>query len=266
MKKNIFWVASYPKSGNTWMRAILTYLFFRERLKTESSWVKDLGYIPDMYKFKKKDDIYNAPEFKWKERYISLVKTHNYNLPYQENKDIEIVGFVYVYRHPLDVLLSAINFNFIINNSNFFYNGKPKSVDELKVTGELNLYVDDFIKNNLQINIWQKMSNNWINHVTHWLNISKTLENTIVIKYEDLLNNTFEEVTKFKTVFDIEDTEIIEAINYSQQKTNDGKSFFWKKQSRNYENYIEQEKIILFKNKYSDILKNFGYGDSFDET
>ena len=28
MNKKIFWIASYPKSGNTWMRAILTSLFF----------------------------------------------------------------------------------------------------------------------------------------------------------------------------------------------------------------------------------------------
>ena len=28
--KKIFWVASYPRSGNTWMRAILSSLFFTE--------------------------------------------------------------------------------------------------------------------------------------------------------------------------------------------------------------------------------------------
>ena len=28
--KNLLWVASYPKSGNTWMRAILTSLFYSD--------------------------------------------------------------------------------------------------------------------------------------------------------------------------------------------------------------------------------------------
>ena len=28
MNKRIFWIASYPKSGNTWMRAIVSSLFF----------------------------------------------------------------------------------------------------------------------------------------------------------------------------------------------------------------------------------------------
>ena len=27
-KKNIFWVASYPKSGNTWMRSILSSVMY----------------------------------------------------------------------------------------------------------------------------------------------------------------------------------------------------------------------------------------------
>ena len=30
MDKNIIWIASYPKSGNTWVRSILTSLFFSE--------------------------------------------------------------------------------------------------------------------------------------------------------------------------------------------------------------------------------------------
>ena len=28
--KNLLWIASYPKSGNTWMRAILTSLFYSD--------------------------------------------------------------------------------------------------------------------------------------------------------------------------------------------------------------------------------------------
>ena len=28
MNKKIFWIASYPKSGNTWIRAIIASLFF----------------------------------------------------------------------------------------------------------------------------------------------------------------------------------------------------------------------------------------------
>ncbi len=30
MSKNIFWISSYPKSGNTLVRAILTGLFFSD--------------------------------------------------------------------------------------------------------------------------------------------------------------------------------------------------------------------------------------------
>ena len=33
MSKHIFWISSYPKSGNTLMRSILTALFFTENGK-----------------------------------------------------------------------------------------------------------------------------------------------------------------------------------------------------------------------------------------
>ena len=31
--KKIFWIASYPKSGNTWMRAIISSIFFTKNGK-----------------------------------------------------------------------------------------------------------------------------------------------------------------------------------------------------------------------------------------
>ena len=38
MNKRIFWIASYPKSGNTWMRAIITSFFFANNGKSPPSW------------------------------------------------------------------------------------------------------------------------------------------------------------------------------------------------------------------------------------
>ena len=30
MDKNIIWIASYPKSGNTWVRSVLSSLFYTD--------------------------------------------------------------------------------------------------------------------------------------------------------------------------------------------------------------------------------------------
>ena len=57
--KKIFWIASYPKSGNTWIRSIITSLFFTDDGKFNFSY---LNYIPyfdkkENYEFVKKLNI-----------------------------------------------------------------------------------------------------------------------------------------------------------------------------------------------------------------
>ena len=61
--KKIFWIASYPKSGNTWMRAIISSLFFTSNGKFTFNY---LGYIQSFdldkrFKFVKK---INKKEYK----------------------------------------------------------------------------------------------------------------------------------------------------------------------------------------------------------
>ena len=47
--KKIFWIASYPKSGNTWMRLILCGIFYTPEGKLDD--LKILDEIPKFDKF-----------------------------------------------------------------------------------------------------------------------------------------------------------------------------------------------------------------------
>ena len=53
MNKKIFWIASYPKSGNTWMRAIISSFFFTKNGKFNFDLLKNVGYfdVSTRYKF-----------------------------------------------------------------------------------------------------------------------------------------------------------------------------------------------------------------------
>ena len=44
----IFWIASYPKSGNTWLRAILHQIIIKKNKKDES-WLSNLHKLVDTY-------------------------------------------------------------------------------------------------------------------------------------------------------------------------------------------------------------------------
>ena len=51
MSKKIFWIASYPKSGNTWMRAILSALFYTKDGKFNYTLFKLIGMFETIEKF-----------------------------------------------------------------------------------------------------------------------------------------------------------------------------------------------------------------------
>ena len=44
----IFWIASYPKSGNTWIRSLLCSYYFSENgVFTGDSLLKNIGQFPE---------------------------------------------------------------------------------------------------------------------------------------------------------------------------------------------------------------------------
>ena len=63
MSKKIFWIASYPKSGNTWMRAILSALFYTKDGKFNFTLFKLIGMFETFEKFEYIKKI-NIEDFK----------------------------------------------------------------------------------------------------------------------------------------------------------------------------------------------------------
>ena len=50
----IFWIASYPKSGNTWIRSLLSsYYYTNDGVFTDDSLLKNIGQFPEKKHFKK---------------------------------------------------------------------------------------------------------------------------------------------------------------------------------------------------------------------
>ncbi|MDT9294859.1 MAG: tetratricopeptide repeat protein [Arthrospira platensis PCC 7345] len=255
--KNIFWIASYPKSGNTWMRYILAHLLFGASEREDVR--KQVGQtIPDLHYHK---NVFDAPEINFSRcSKVAFAKTNTCGFP--DLKTVNPVGFIYIYRHPLDVLMSAINYCYISGHKHFFHDHRLHSPEELKQNGKINWYVERFMQD-LKIDNYYKMSNTWLNHVHTWLALAEHHPMSLVVKYEDLLDNTFEHLKKLSDLFDKTDNEIKEAIEFSHEHTNDGGKFFWKKKSRNYENYLEPKLIDKFNSKYADVLSKLGY-DNFE--
>ena len=51
----IFWIASYPKSGNTWLRALISSYFFSKEGFFSKDIIKNIDQFPEKVHFKNFD-------------------------------------------------------------------------------------------------------------------------------------------------------------------------------------------------------------------
>ena len=47
----IFWIASYPKSGNTWLRALISSYYYSEDGVFHEKIIKNIGQFPEKKHF-----------------------------------------------------------------------------------------------------------------------------------------------------------------------------------------------------------------------
>ena len=194
----IIWIASYPKSGNTWIRALLSYYFFS---KHDDFNFDILQHIPN---FNIGDFINKNTKFSSNLEYAdkalevqkficqrfkinTFFKTHcslnKINKNFFTNKSTSL-GCVYVVRDPRNIITSYKNFEgwtykqtlkFMTDETSFLYSNKATQK-------KLN------IKGMEIINSWSQNYNSWVKN--------KMGIPICLVKYEDLLNNTLEEFIK----------------------------------------------------------------------
>tara|TARA_Y100000590_G_scaffold410178_1_gene502990 strand:- start:58 stop:900 length:843 start_codon:yes stop_codon:yes gene_type:complete len=193
--KKIIWVSSYPKSGNTWIRSLLVNYFYNYTKDFDS--LKILNKIdkfpnPEhLKKLIKYNDIETNP-FKVADYWISLqkkileeknnfvfLKNHNalVSIGGQEfTNELYTLGAIYIVRDPRDVAVSYFNFDKTLT--------MDKIIDRL-VAKDLMCLVTK--KNIYDIEILGSWKFNYISWRDGIKNIPK-----IIIKYEDLLDNTYD--------------------------------------------------------------------------
>ena len=281
----IFWIASYPKSGNTWIRSLIcSYYYTNDGVFTDDTLLKNIGQFPEKKYFEKFNYNISVPgdttkfwiraqELINKDRKLRFFKTHNFlgkinNIQFTNEENT--LGAIYILRDPRNVITSVKNhFEITYEESlEFMLNERKFTYDYFKK----NDYGDfQFLSS------WEKNYQTWINN---------KMFPTLVIKYEDLINNTYHEFekiinfidnlikkknefdkkkalnalssTNFSNLKNIENTKGFSESLYSK-KNNKKIPFFHLGPENNWENKLEKDFKVTVNQVFKNNLKELHY-------
>ena len=191
----IIWLASYPKSGNTWMRAFLCSYLYLDLEKENFSFdvlkkikkfpnkkqLNDIGIHPKSFEEVARVWIKAQNQINLNNK-INFLKTHqafgNFeNFPFTNQQNT--LGAIYLVRDPRDVLISYAK------HMNQNLNETLDLVLEEDSKGYLNEEKKDVIG---------EMRGSWSQNYNSWK--FSNIKDKIIIKYEDLVNDPYSTFSK----------------------------------------------------------------------
>lgn len=191
----VIWLVSYPKSGNTWMRFLLANLIYGIQED-----ISELEYlIPDIH------NGLDNHHFFWRDSLI--IKTHlkcNKNFETFNHLLASTVGFIYLVRNPIDIMLS--NWNYLLLTSNLLKklvdNGEIDKIDHIFAE-----YIDKFIYYKGYLGWIDVGIGNLEENFNSWLDHNLYQFPHMIMSYENLISNTYLETTKVCNFLDLQVSE-----------------------------------------------------------
>ena len=273
----IIWIASYPKSGNTYIRSFIASYYFSKKGKFEFDLLLNILQFPSV-KFSKKNIysekeasdnwIYNQNQFFAGDK-INFIKTHNSIEKFKDNQftsSDQTLGAIYIVRDPRNVISSL---------SNHFNLSIEKSVELILDKNKIISNPTDENKN-----IGLTVLSNWKTHYQSWRDWKSV--KVKIIKYEDLIhspNGTFINILNFlKEFMKVEVNEkkinnVIKSTDFkklkiSEQKygfresaamSNQNKSFFNLGPNNNWEELLDKKVSEKICENFESEMKELGY-------
>jgi hypothetical protein len=276
--KNIVWLVSYPKSGNTWFRIFLSNLLgdmkepvdINKLLKTpiaSSRTVFDvIAGLPSSDLTHEEIDNIRPQIYRQLSHDTKEIMYHKVHDMYHYNQNGEPIfpedvtrKIIYLVRNPFDVSVSfAHHMNTTID----------KAIEMMNNPGACFCKKTDRLHNQLR----QKLGT-WSQHVSSWLNLNGY--DIHLIKYEDLVQQsvkTFTTAARFLEL-DKSDAQIEKAVEFSkievlqQQEEEKGfrekpakmESFFRKGTISDWKNALNKKQFDEILKKHGEIIDQFSY-------
>ena len=275
MGGGIIWLASYPKSGNTWLRIFLENLFRNTQSPAdinELSVVKFSDNSFSLYETVSGKSLRNESDSNIHklrnqvQKYMGshsetvFAKTHNAVMNFENSPLIwleHLAGVIYVIRNPFDMLVSF--------------------------SDHYNLTIDDTIEaisspyhqiNSTEKGIFQILGG-WSNHYSSWFNVENL--SPLCLRYEDMIQNPVKSFGKLMKFLGLpKDTPRLKrAIRHSsfqvvsQQETKKGfaeqsragHKFFRQGKVGSYRRVLSDDQIAKVIDNHGELMVEMGYLD-----
>ena len=275
----IIWLASYPKSGNTWVKFFLKSYFSSTNkelsLKTHIDDEFKIETFPTLNLLKENKIDYlkfenivknwiNLQNFLNLNNKINFLKTHNAMCTINGHAFTNFkntIGAIYIVRDPRDIVLSYAN-HFQVDNETAVKHMMDSKNGEFKNDGSNNFH--------------RSLMGSWSDNYNSWKNYKG--RELIIVKYEDLINNTFASFSRIvnylnkinKTPFD--ENKIKISINKSSfenlrkleekegfEEKGKGLFFFRKGKIGAWKHDLDKNLIREVENKFGKEMRELGY-------
>ena len=277
-KTNMVYLASYPKSGNTWLRIFLGYLIQGEKLNinkmdefsriTSSRTLFESIICENSYELTEAEISYYRPlaiDFfvQQQELPVFYLKSHeayikneqgNWLLPQKINYKA-----IYLVRNPLDVCVSYVH-----------HGGKTNYNRTIEfMCGHLKPTIGKTNQFSHYIGSWSENIESWLKNFPN--------EQLLVVKYEDMLSNsleTFSKITKFiglnystkqiqkaLELSSFKNLQEIEAQTPFSEKPIKSERFFRKGKIGSWKEELTHDQAQILINSHQNFMKQFDYLD-----
>ncbi len=273
----IYWLASYPKSGNTWLRIVLHNFIQNCHQPTDINQISDelmagsrlwldqiLGFDTSELDFTELERLRPAA-YRWSQhsKKVSYHKIHD-AYSYTDNGEPLVsneatLGALYIMRNPLDVAIS-------------FAHHRRCSIDRaIEMMGDHD-YTLSQTQEQLLPQVPQKLFS-WSEHVLSWCEAPDL--NCLLIRYEDMLSHpmaTFTRALRFLKLPD-DPERTAKAIRLSRfeglaqqeqergfnEKRPEVECFFRKGISGEWRNVLTPQQVSKICRDHGEVMRHFGY-------